>query len=241
MTSVIAQAEINNKRSLDYEWILFDADETLFSFDDFTGLKNMFSTYNVDFTEEHYSMYKKTNEALWTAYQNHEVTAGEIKRNRFTMWSAQLVRPAEELNSAFLMAMSDICEPLDGAINLLHALKNKNKKLGIVTNGFIEWQEIRLARFELAQHIDVLVTSEQAGIAKPHPAIFDRALTMMGNPPRERVLMVGDNPHSDILGGINSGLDTCWFNVHNKPLLPNIIPTYQVASLPELENLLLLK
>ncbi len=50
--------------------------------------------------------------------------------------------------------------------------------------------------------------------------------------------MVGDNPQSDILGGINAGFDTCWFNHQNQPQPVNITPTYQVATLIELEKIL---
>ena len=52
----------------------------------------------------------------------------------------------------------------------------------------------------------------------------------MGNPTPTSVLMVGDNPQSDILGGINAGLDTCWFNHQNQLLPENIKPTYQVST-----------
>jgi FMN phosphatase YigB (HAD superfamily) len=61
----------------------------------------------------------------------------------------------------------------------------------------------------------------------------------MGNPARDQVLMVGDTPESDILGGINAGLDTCWLNVDNKVLPKGITPKYQVSSLVELQQLLL--
>jgi 5'-nucleotidase len=81
-----------------------------------------------------------------------------------------------------------------------------------------------------------LVISEQVGIAKPHRDIFDHALTRMGNPARDRVLMVGDNPDTDILGGINAGLDTCWINVGGREAPEGVVPTMQVASLSELER-----
>ena len=80
--------------------------------------------------------------------------------------------------------------------------------------------------------------SEEVGVAKPHRDIFEHALTIMGRPQRDNVLMVGDNPDSDILGGINAGLDTCWFNRENKPIPDGIIPKYQVSSLWGLEQLL---
>ncbi|GAB2933948.1 hypothetical protein GCM10027181_36420 [Rheinheimera gaetbuli] len=55
---------------------------------------------------------------------------------------------------------------------------------------------------------------EQVGVAKPHIDIFNHAFSLMGHPPKQHILMVGDNPHADIQGGINAGIDTCWLNRH---------------------------
>ena len=86
-----------------------------------------------------------------------------------------------------------------------------------------------------------MVISEVVGAAKPHPEIFRYALERMGNPSPERVLMVGDNPDTDIFGGIQAGPDTCWINWKGKPAPPGILPDYEVANLGELENLLKLQ
>ncbi|MBJ4296929.1 HAD-IA family hydrolase, partial [Salmonella enterica subsp. enterica serovar Typhimurium] len=85
---------------------------------------------------------------------------------------------------------------------------------------------------------DLLVISEQVGVAKPDPKIFNYALEQAGNPDRSRVLMVGDTAESDILGGINAGLSTCWLNAHHREQPAGIHPTWTVASLSELEQLL---
>ena len=61
----------------------------------------------------------------------------------------------------------------------------------------------------------------------------------MGNPQRQNILMVGDTLESDILGGINAGLDTCWFNLNNSETSGDIVPKHQVSKLAELEDLLL--
>jgi putative hydrolase of the HAD superfamily/5'-nucleotidase len=218
-----------------YEWILFDADETLFQFDAFSGLKLMFLRFDVDFSKQDYQEYQLINKPLWVEYQNNRITAKELQCRRFDLWSQQLNVPSEHLNSAFLLAMADICVPLDGAVSLLEALKGK-VKLGIITNGFTELQQERLQRTGLKHHFEFIVISEEIGIAKPHAGIFDHACSLMGNPERERVLMVGDNPDTDILGGINAGFHTCWLNVDHLETPLNIQPHYQVASLDELER-----
>jgi 5'-nucleotidase len=218
-----------------YEWILFDADETLFQFDAFSGLRLMFSKFDVDFSEQDYQEYQAINKPLWVDYQNHQITAKEVQCRRFDLWAKKLNVASEDLNSAFLAAMAEICAPLEGAVSLLEALHGK-VKLGIITNGFTELQQVRLERTGLKNYFDFIVISEEVGHAKPHPAIFDHALSIMGNPQRHQVLMVGDNPDSDILGGINSGFHTCWFNVDNRKTPAHIIPHHQVVSLIELKH-----
>jgi 5'-nucleotidase len=220
-----------------YQWVLFDADETLFHFDDFTGLKKMLSSFNVEFTRQDYEFYQAINKPLWVQYQNNVITSEQLHQQRFKHWAEKLGVTSQDLNSAFMTAMADICAPIDGATSLLNALRGK-AKMGIITNGFFELQKIRLEYTGLQDYFDILVISEQVGFAKPHRGIFDHALSLMGEPSREHVLMVGDNPDSDILGGINAGLHTCWLNRHGKLLPKGIQPHYQVSSLQALEKLL---
>lgn len=221
-----------------YEWILFDADDTLFHFDAFRGLQLMFSRFGLAFTEQDYVDYQQVNKALWVEYQKGQITAQEIQRRRFHIWAAKLNISPYELNSAFMITMAEISAPLAGVTDLLNALQGK-AKLGIITNGFVEIQQLRLERTGFTQYFELVVISEAVGVAKPHPDIFEHAISRMNNPNREQILMVGDTLESDILGGINAGLDTCWLNAHNKPAVEHITPHYQVSSFTELEKRLL--
>ena len=218
-----------------YQWILFDADETLFHFDAFAGLQLMFSRFNQHFDRQHYQDYQSTNLALWDAYQAGQINAQQLQEQRFAHWANKLAVPAQHLNQAFLEAMADICKLLPGAKDLLDSLKDK-VNLGIITNGFTALQQIRLERTGLSGYFQTLVISEQVGVAKPDKAIFEHAFEQMQQPNRQQVLMVGDNPHSDIQGGINAGIDTCWLNREQQPLPQGIQPKHQVASLQELQH-----
>jgi chaperonin GroEL len=120
-----------------WDWIFFDADETLFTFDSFGGLQRMFLDYSVTFTAEDFQDYH--------------------------VWAERLKVSPGTLNEAFLNAMADICAPLPGAVSLLNALKGK-VKLGIITNGFTALQQIRLERTGLRDHFDALVISEEVGM-----------------------------------------------------------------------------
>lgn len=222
---------------MNWDWILFDADETLFTFDAFGGLQRMFLDYSVTFTAEDFQDYQAVNKPLWVDYQNGAITSLQLQHRRFDSWAERLSVPPGELNDAFMNAMAEICAPLPGAVSLLDALQGK-VKMGIITNGFTSLQQIRLERTGLRDHFDQLIISEEVGVAKPDSRIFDYALEKAGNPDRSRVLMVGDTAESDILGGINAGLATCWLNMHQRVLPEHIKPTWTVNSLNELEQLL---
>ncbi|MGF1728053.1 pyrimidine 5'-nucleotidase [Photobacterium kasasachensis] len=220
-----------------YKWILFDADETLFHFDAFQGLKLMFSRLGIEFTQDDYAEYQRINKPLWVDYQDGVITAQQLQNIRFQSWAEELKVTTQFINSAFLTAMADICAPLPGAKELLHSLQDR-AELGIITNGFTELQQVRLERTGFQDYFSTLVISEQVGIAKPDRGIFDFALAQMGHPDKDEVLMVGDNPHSDILGGINAGIHTCWLNTHGHQAPEGIKPNYQVSTLNELNKLL---
>jgi 5'-nucleotidase len=221
----------------DYDWVLFDADDKLFNFDAFAGLQRMMTQFGVAFTQTDFTQYQQLSKPLWVAYQNGAISASDLQVRRFDDWAKRLsVRP-QALNHAFLNAMAEICVPMAGAVNLLDSLRGR-VKLGIITNGFTQLQRVRLAATGLHKHFDVLVISEEVGVAKPDARIFDHALSLMGTPARERVLMVGDTLESDILGGLNAGMKTCWVNSVGKPTRDDIQPHHEVTSLTELEGLL---
>ena len=85
---------------------------------------------------------------------------------------------------------------------------------------------------------DVFI-SEKMGCEKPNARIFDAALRALGVENREHVLMVGDSLPSDIQGGSNAGLDTCWYNPNHAENPGKVSPTYEIASLEELYPLVM--
>lgn len=217
-----------------YKWILFDADETLFHFDNFAGLKHMFAQHGVTFEKAEYDEYQVVNKQLWVEYQNNQINAEQLQTRRFKLWSDRLAISTKELNKQFLDSMADICKTLPGAVELVTHLHENNVKMGIITNGFVQLQQIRLERTGFLPYFSPVVISELVGVAKPHAKIFEYALEQMGSPNKDQVLMVGDTLESDILGGNNFGFDTCWLNHQNKEYSKEITPTHQIHSLVEL-------
>lgn len=220
-----------------YRYVLFDADETLFRFDIMAGLVHLFKQYHIHFTQADFEQYQSTNRQLWIDYQDGIIDAEYLQVTRFTQWSEKLKVPAKVLNDEFLDAMGVICTPLPGAVSMLTALQ-KHAKLGIVTNGFARMQQIRLRHTKLDHMFDWLVISEVVGVAKPNVAIFEHTMALMGNPPKSEILMVGDNAASDVLGGMNAGIDTCWLQHPGEELPDDIEPTHKITDLTQLANVL---
>lgn len=221
-----------------YQWIIFDADDTLFHFDNFAGLVHMMAKYDVTFSESDFKEYQSINKPLWVEYQNQTITAEQLQTRRFQSWANRLSIPAKQLNHEFLESMAEICQALPGAKELVEYLESRHVQMAIITNGFTQLQTVRLERTGFHRYFSPVVISEQLGIAKPNRAIFDHTLGLMNNPDRSKVLMIGDTLASDILGGINADLDTCWLNHHDQEHPESIKPTYQVSSLRELKSLL---
>ncbi|VFP86927.1 Pyrimidine 5'-nucleotidase YjjG [Candidatus Erwinia haradaeae] len=223
--------------SVKLEWVLFDADNTLFYFDAFSGLKRLFKKYEIYFSPNDYDQYQSLNTTLWIDYQNNSISLLQLQHYRFEGWANRLGVTTYELHNGFLKAMGEISNPLPGAGDLLSNLYGK-VKIGIITNGFTALQETRIRRNCFSKYFNLLIVSEQVGYAKPNPEIFNFALNKMSNPSRHRVLMVGDNPDSDIIGGINAGFSTCWLNHDGRTKPHGINPDWQVTSLRELQDLL---
>lgn len=213
-----------------YQWILFDADETLYSFNSYLGLKPMLARYGIDFTLQDYADFQSINQPLWVAYQNQEITARELQITRFAKLAAQTGQDPLALNQELMAEMALASKPLENTLEMLNLLKDK-VKMGIVTNGFRALQRKRLENTFTTDFFELVVVSEDVGVAKPDKRIFDYAFEQMGKIDKSKILMVGDTLASDILGGNQSGIDTCWFNPTAKHNDTDIQPTYEIRSI----------
>ena len=134
-----------------YDWIMFDADDTLFHFDAYRGLRQMFAGFGVGFAEPDYQAYGELNKPLWVDYQAGRINAQQLQEQRFSVWAERLQVPARQLNSAFLAAMADICQPLEGAVGLL---------VGKFAQGLLYLQHIRFGCQPQSDVVDPGVTAQ---------------------------------------------------------------------------------
>ncbi|MFK7980182.1 MAG: YjjG family noncanonical pyrimidine nucleotidase, partial [Saprospiraceae bacterium] len=162
-----------------------------------------------------------------------------INNLRFSRFLTALNLPnqnATQFGNYYLEQLSEKSVFMEGGADLLekHA---QPYKLGIITNGLKQVQRPKLVKSGLADYFEVIVVSDEIGISKPQPAIFEHAFEKMNFPAKDRVLMIGDSLNSDILGGINYGIDTCWYNFKQKENTTSFKPTYVINHLKELKTL----
>ncbi len=234
-----AQSNVQNTRNQApiYQWLLFDADGTLFDFERAEGiaLRQAFERAGVAFETAYLGAYRKINEALWRAVERGEVLPGTVKVRRF-----ELLLQTLRLNHSPTVFSASYLETLTTCSQLMEdaeaTLKNLQKKyqIAILTNGLREVQRGRLARSSIRHHISELIISEEIGFAKPAKEFFDSAFVRLGHPSRNSVLMIGDSWTSDIEGAVQYGIDACWYNPgrQSRPAYPEI--TREIASLQEL-------
>lgn len=219
-----------------YKYILFDADETLFTFDNFNGLKETVEQHGQSFSKEDFDVYLKYNKQLWAQYQNNEISAEFLQVERFRDLAKRLGTSAQALNDQFLDNMAKISVPLPGVYDLLAKMKT-DFTLGIITNGLSRMQKIRIENNNMLGWFDCLIVSEETGEPKPNISIFEHAFKTLGQPNKNEVLMVGDTIATDILGGNKAGIDTVWLQHPNIENTSDIEPTYTIKTFSELESI----
>ena len=142
---------------------------------------------------------------------------------------------AGAFSERYLENLGQFADLIDGAEELLQSLYGR---IGMVlmTNGLSAVQRSRLAKSALERYFAEVVISEEVESSKPDGRIFDVAFEKMGNPEKEDVLIVGDSLTSDMRGGIDYGIDTCWFNPQGRAR-DGVAVRYEIRSLHELEKI----
>ncbi len=224
-----------------YTWLLFDADGTLFDFQhaEAIALKNTPAQMGLIVPALYASTYHQINAALWKDFEAGKLTARDVRIERFRLLFEDLgiAGNSNDFGEAFLRNLIQASTFFAGAESLLLQLKHQYS-LALLTNGFADVQHARIARLGVGDLFNPIIISEEVGVAKPDPAIFDIALKGMGHPDKARVLMIGDSLSSDIRGGSNAGIDTCWFNPESSTNETDVVPTYEISNLSDLPALL---
>ncbi|MGZ9584486.1 YjjG family noncanonical pyrimidine nucleotidase [Paenibacillus marinisediminis] len=223
-----------------YPIILFDADETLFDFaaTESFALTQTCKEIGIVCDEEQIASYKSINKQLWNELEKGLITSQVLRTERFRRWFAahnwQSEFDAGGVSSSYIKYLAEGAFLIDGAVELCEQLLSAGYRLSIITNGIKEVQLGRIGRSQLQHTFEHIIISEVTGYQKPQTGIFDYAFDKMGIRDKQGVLMVGDSLSSDIQGGINYGIDTCWYNPQQNANPTTIVPNYEISKLSEL-------
>lgn len=220
-----------------YDCILFDADDTLFDYGMAEGqaFLNVFAHFGLPTGAEEYAdSYREINQALWRDLEQGQITSAALRVERFNRLFARhkLEYNSEAFSEAYLRFLGEGTYLIQGAVELCNELAGC--RLAIITNGIKDVQLSRIQGSPLRNTFEQIIISEEAGSQKPEQGIFDYAFTKLGLTDKTRVLIVGDSLTSDIQGGINYGIDTCWFNPLEKVNETGVKPTYEIRDLSQL-------
>ena len=220
-----------------YPWLWFDADGTLFDYNraEAAALRNTFHSLTLPFEDSYLDVYRKINHGLWQALERQEITQAVLRFRRFELLieALQVTGSPEQMGSVYVEQLSVCSELIDGAYEVLQAFYGKSQ-IAIVTNGLQTVQRGRLEHSTIRGFITELIISEEVEAAKPHASFFDAASARCGQPSKKNVLIIGDSLTSDIQGGVDYGIDTCWYNPTGEARPEGLRITYQIKQLNEL-------
>lgn len=225
-----------------YEVLLFDADETLYDFkkSEKYAFENSIKEFNIDYDENyHYKLYEEINKNIWLEFEKGLITQEKLKVERFRRLSQEVNTPFDEteFSKAYIRHLANASFLYEDSFELIKNL-SKDYKLAIITNGLKDVQSKRIGESIIANYLDTIVISEAVNVSKPNPAIFEIALKNLNYKDKSKVLMIGDSLTSDIQGGINFGIDTCWINFSKSKNTTSFNPTYEVSTLKNLYDIL---
>lgn len=221
--------------------VLFDLDDTLLDFHkaESVAIRKTLAAVGAPATDEVAARYSAINDAHWKRLEKGELTRTEVLTGRFAQLFEELgiTFSAEEAWHIYENNLAAGHWFIEGAVETLQALRPRYS-LCLVSNGTASVQDKRIESARIAPFFEKIFISQRVGVNKPARAFFDHCFAALPHCDRERTIIVGDSLTSDIQGGRNAKILTCWFNPHGTPPREDIPADYTITALAELPPLL---
>ncbi|MCK5851667.1 YjjG family noncanonical pyrimidine nucleotidase [bacterium] len=225
---------------MQYELILFDADGTLFDYDkaEAYALENAFSSAQIPYQKEFIDAYKIINSSLWRDFEKGLISPAKIRVERFDQLFDQFKIKTDTtvFGDVYLDFFAEAGFLIDGAEDIVNIISSQTTT-AIITNGLSIVQRSRFSKAPIMSQFKDVIISEEVGCAKPNPKIFEITFEKLNHKNKNTTMIIGDSLTSDIQGGINFGITTCWFNPKKLPNNSGLIPDFEIQTLDELIEL----
>lgn len=226
-----------------YKYLLWDIDGTIINFElaERAAIRSLFKRFKLgDCSDEMLMYYSQINKRYWQLMESGKIKKDKMLVERFIEFFSNKGINADiaaEFNKEYQIALCDTIVFNDDAMDIIKHQK-KTCKIIIVTNGTEVVQEKKLERSGLNDIVDNVFISELVGFEKPNIKFFEKVILEVGIKDLKEALIIGDSLTSDIQGGHNIGIDTCWYNPKNEENATLLNPTYTIRNLHELENII---
>lgn len=222
------------------EFLFIDLDDTILDFKkaEHVAVKKTLADFGVEPTDAICSRYSIINQQHWEAMERKELTRQQVLEGRFAVLFAELGVDVDAAvcSRHYTQNLAIGHYFLPGAREAVEALSGKYK-LYMTSNGTAWVQRSRLESADIEKFFLDIFISQEIGYNKPAPEYFVGCFAKIPDFDPAKAMIVGDSLSSDILGGKNAGIATCWVNPKHKPV-GDIVPDYEIEDLTQLEKLL---
>jgi len=225
-----------------YEYLLWDVDGTLLDFEYSmrVSLYKSLKKIGVEANGEMIERYSQINDGWWKRLELGEVTKKQLLPGRFVDLFEEYGIQCDDLDAYLADFQENLgCEYqlMENALEVCRELKKQGYRQFVVTNGVTRTQKNKLKLSGLTDMMEALFISEQLGAPKPHKEFFDACFAEIKNKypgfDKSKALIIGDSLSSDMQGGINAGIATCYYNPERKDI-KDVNVTYQISRLEEI-------
>lgn len=223
--------------------LLWDMDETLLNFAaaERAAINALFQEFGFgECSDAMLERYSKINRSYWERLERKELTKPEILVGRFRdFFEAEGLDStvAAEFNEKYQLSLGDTIVFRDDSYNIVKSLRGKVKQY-VVSNGTIAAQTKKLRLSGFGELMDGVFLSEDLGVEKPDILFFKKVFEKIHSEDKSQVMIVGDSLTSDIQGGNNAGIMTCWYNPEQKPYQGDLRIDHEIRDLHEVYDLI---
>lgn len=219
-----------------YTTLYFDLDNTILDFTatEYKAIKQLLAMHNLPVSDDIISKYSAINQSWWERFEKGEIEKSQIFAGRFETFLQfyNLSGDAQKMSQDYFELLAAGHDVIDGAEDVLRYVKEQGYTVCITTNGVSRTQYRRIDECGLNKYFDYVFVSEDAGHQKPEREYFEYVMSNSPEKDKTKILVIGDSQSSDILGGVNFQVDTCWFNPKGK--INTHKSTYEITNIMQI-------